>query len=479
MKIKSSASPLESHFHAIIESSDDAIISKDLAGIITSWNAGAAAIFGYSADEMIGQPMLRLFPQDRLSEEDFILKAIIGGQKVDHFETVRVCKDGRLINISATISPIRNDRGLIVGASKVARDITDKNRYEAIFALSPDGFVTFDRNYKIIHASDAVVDLIDIPAVALIGESMENFFNALNQGSRDDSQLVGKNIFLDISQSQAVIKIYRQNLNGTGPQVLSVQARRAVEGLVSLVICLRDISHESHVERLKSEFMSTAAHELRTPMTSIRGFVELLMLRDDSMRSDERKKLLNIIHQQSLLINSTLDDLLDLNKLESRSACDLQLESLDVRELIHQVSINFHTPLDRLSPILHLDEMPLLVRGDKAYLRRAIMNLISNAYKYSEGLEVVELSAGIDPDNKTLVKLTVADEGVGMSPAQLERYGERFYRADESGAVPGTGLGVSIVKQIVELHGGCFDVQSTLRAGTSVTVRLPLLIPSN
>jgi diguanylate cyclase (GGDEF)-like protein/PAS domain S-box-containing protein len=121
----------DSHFEAIISSSDDAIISKTLTGIVTSWNTGAEAIFGYTAQEMIGQPMLRLFPIERQEEESLILERIAAGEKVDHFETVRIRKDGTPISVSVSISPLRDMHGRIIGASKIARDISDKNRLEA------------------------------------------------------------------------------------------------------------------------------------------------------------------------------------------------------------------------------------------------------------------------------------------------------------------------------------------------------------
>ena len=115
---------------AIVDSSDDAIISKDLDGIVTSWNRSAERIFGYTASEMIGQPITVLMPPDRIVEESQILARIMKGERLDHFETVRQRKDGRLINISLTISPVRDREGTVIGASKIARDITDKRRAE-------------------------------------------------------------------------------------------------------------------------------------------------------------------------------------------------------------------------------------------------------------------------------------------------------------------------------------------------------------
>ena len=128
---RQAADSSRAYLAAIVDSSDDAIISKDLDGVIASWNRGAEAIFGYRAEEMIGRPIALLFPPERLHEEDMILNRIRRGERVDHFETVRRCKDGREIDVSVTISPVRDATGRIVGASKIARDITEKKRAEA------------------------------------------------------------------------------------------------------------------------------------------------------------------------------------------------------------------------------------------------------------------------------------------------------------------------------------------------------------
>ena len=126
---------LAARMAAIVTSSDDAIISKTLGGIVTSWNAGAARIFGYEADEMIGQHITRLIPAELQDEENVIISKLRAGERIDHYETVRVAKDGRRLDISITVSPLRSETGQIIGASKVARDITDKKQTEKLQQL--------------------------------------------------------------------------------------------------------------------------------------------------------------------------------------------------------------------------------------------------------------------------------------------------------------------------------------------------------
>ncbi|MFH1812733.1 MAG: EAL domain-containing protein [Pseudomonadota bacterium] len=179
------------HFSAIVESSDDAIISKTLDGIITSWNNGARLIFGYSDEEVLGQPMLMLFPPEKQAEESFILDKIKAGEKVDHYETVRICKDGRRIDVSVTISPIRNTNGIIVGASKIARDITAQKFAEArlqltsnVFTHTSEGIIITDAEGTILEVNDAFTRITGYDRAEAIG-SKPRMFASSRQGPDD------------------------------------------------------------------------------------------------------------------------------------------------------------------------------------------------------------------------------------------------------------------------------------------------------
>src|SRR5688500_13402820 len=178
------ASELESRrLAAIVESSDDAIISKDLQGIIRSWNKGAERVFGYAADEVIGKPITILIPGDRLTEEETILERIGSGQRVEHFETIRVCKDGRHINISLAISPIKNDRDQIIGASKIARDITASKEAEerlrralefdeTVMLSMGEGLFTLDNEGRVTFVNPAAQRLFGWTLTEMLGRKM-------------------------------------------------------------------------------------------------------------------------------------------------------------------------------------------------------------------------------------------------------------------------------------------------------------------
>jgi signal transduction histidine kinase len=270
-------------------------------------------------------------------------------------------------------------------------------------------------------------------------------------------------------------------LEGAGKRVLQVGLRMSNAETVSQILYFRDITHEAEVDRMKSEFLSHAAHELRTPMASIYGFTELLMTQE--FDETDRRDFLDTIYRQSSLMISIINELLDLARIEARRGKDFTITAVDVRELLRDVVSGFKTPDGRPSPTEPPADGQFRVSADRKKLTQAISNVISNAYKYSPDGGAVGLELVKSPDDRDApprIGIRIADHGIGMTPEQLARVCERFYRADTSGQIPGTGLGMSIVKEIVELHGGELELTSKVGAGTTVTLWLPgVEMPSN
>ena len=241
---------------------------------------------------------------------------------------------------------------------------------------------------------------------------------------------------------------------------------------VSQILYFCDVTHETEVDRLKSEFLSTAAHELRTPMASIYGFSELLLMKNyDTSTSRE---LLTVIHRQADLMSSIINELLDLARIEARQGKDFIFEIVNLESVVDDAVSGFSLPNNRERPVMVLPEERLEVSADHKKLQQVVSNLISNAYKYSPAGGEVALTYRVDSSgDRRWFGIEVRDHGIGMSQAQRARVFERFYRADTSGNIPGTGLGMSIVKEIIELHHGRIDIQTALGAGTTVTVWLP------
>ena len=264
------------------------------------------------------------------------------------------------------------------------------------------------------------------------------------------------------------------------PAVIHLGAARSDSG--GWVFYLRDVTHETEVDRMKSEFLATAAHELRTPMVSVFGFTELLLNRP--VPDAQRRDMLETIHRQSKLLINMVNEMLDLARIEARQGRDMQRVPCRVGELIEPALVLFDSPGCEKRRRLQLHLKPchaaLQVQVDIDKMRCAVTNVLANAFKYAPGASAITLDSLDGTLHGTpAVGLRVTDTGIGMTPQQTARVFERFYRADPSGNTPGTGLGMSLVKEIMELHGGRVDITSELGRGTAVTLWWPVRVAAD
>ena len=351
----------------------------------------------------------------------------------------------------------------------------------AIFELSPDGFVSFDADRRVLSASPAFLRMTRLRGAQITGLDEAGFSARLASLCVEQARFPGVAALRAAQPPEAPPaegggrdRRHLIELAGPGKRVLECGLRLSEAAAVSQILYFRDITHETEVDHLKSEFIATAAHELRTPMTSIYGFAELLLARE--FGEAEQRDFLGIIVKQSQLTVSILNELLDLVRIEERRGKDFSVERIDLRELLREIVAGFKTPEDRPPPARPPADDPLWVRADRAKLTQAVSNVLANAYKYSPsgGAVAIDLVAAQGAGSAAArVCIRISDHGIGMSPAQLARVGERFYRADTSGKIPGTGLGMSIVREIIQLHGGELELASKIGEGTSVTICLP------
>jgi signal transduction histidine kinase len=341
---------------------------------------------------------------------------------------------------------------------------------DAIFDLSPDGFVSFDAAHCIRYVSPAFVRLTGLDEGAMMGLDAEEFSERLASICQPAARFPG---FAALSDAGGTPPKNRQTIElaDADKRVLQVGLRLSEEETVSQILYFRDITHETEVDRLKSEFLSHAAHELRTPMQSIYGFTEVLMTQE--LDEADRADFLSTIFRQSELMIGIINELLDLARIEARLGKDFALARIDVRTLLQEIVTGFKAPGTRPAPQVTHGNGPLSVSADRQKLIQAISNVISNAYKYSPDGGAVGIELVPPTREKMLIGIRITDHGIGMTPEQLAQVCERFYRADASGNSPGTGLGMSIVKEIVELHGGHIEFESEVGAGTTVTLWLP------
>ena len=353
----------------------------------------------------------------------------------------------------------------------------------AIFDLSPDGFVSFDAEHRVKYASPAFFRMTGLDSTEIMGLDETVFSARLAKGCLDPDAFpdfaelrvehAASNPAGSGESAQPARKRRRQliELAGPGNHVLELSLRQSEAETVSQILYFREVTHETEVDRMKSEFLSHAAHELRTPMASIYGYAEILMTQQ--FGEDEQSEFLGIIHRQCGLMISIINELLDLARIDDRRGKDFKFASIDASQLLREVIADFGVPAGQQAAVLNAPAQPCWVRADASKLMQAVRNILSNAYKYStEGGEVSISVIDAGPVSQSPIGIRVTDQGPGMTSEQAARVCERFYRADSSGSIPGTGLGMSIVKEIMELHGGQVEIQSQLGVGTTVTLWL-------
>jgi signal transduction histidine kinase len=242
---------------------------------------------------------------------------------------------------------------------------------------------------------------------------------------------------------------------------------------IGIITIMQDVTHEREIDRTKTEFVSTAAHQLRTPLASIQGFSELLATRDN-MTEEEKKECFSYIHAQSVNLANIINDLLDISRIESGIGFSLNKAPCSITELIRKTVPYFQLQSKKHRFDLILSDKPTEIMADIDKLRQVLENVLSNAVKYSPNGGVIRITSAAVEDH---CRISISDEGIGMTPEQIEKVFDKFYRADASNtAISGTGLGMNIVKHLVEAHGGEVRVESKYKIGTTVTVTLPMQI---
>ena len=237
------------------------------------------------------------------------------------------------------------------------------------------------------------------------------------------------------------------------------------------MLLLHDNTEEQRIDRMKSEFLSTATHNLKTPITAITGYSELLM-DQNQLSADEQKEFLTYIHDKAWQLNKLIDNLLDISRVESGREIRLEKTQVEASKVLQEIKEFCNSQQTRCEFQYQFDQADSLLYIDLAKISQVMENLISNAIKFSPGGGLISLK-GQRIGNSYEIK--IADEGIGMSDEECCQIFDRFYRADVSEQAPkGFGLGLTLVKQLIEAHGGEIQVTSIPRQGTSISFQLPI-----
>jgi PAS domain S-box-containing protein len=479
---------------SIVENSNDAIASKTLEGIIQSWNAAAERLFGYTAEQAVGRHISLVIPPDRIAEEDRIIESLKAGRRIEHFETERVRSDGQRLDVSLTISPIKDDSGNVIGASKIVRDITDRKRIES----ERQKFVTLVENstdFIGICDLQGVPSFINHAGLEMVGlDSIEDGRKrAVNDFFFPEDQEMMQNQFFPavLENGHGEIEIRFRNFKTGAARWMAYKVLTLTDAAnqpVAFATVSQDVTERKRLEdnlralaadlsqtdRRKNEFLATLAHELRNPLAPMSNMLEVVK------RAEGDEKTLKIafdtIQRQLAQMVRLVDDLLDLNRI-THDRLELRRSEITLSSVILQ-AIEVARPLiDHADQklVVDLPDDPIYLNADPARLAQVFGNLLNNSCKYTKPNGVISLTAKRD-DKQVLV--SVKDNGAGIPPDKLDKIFDMFTQIDRTSdkSQGGLGIGLTLVKRLTEMHGGSIEATSAGEGqGSEFIVRLPVL----
>ncbi len=521
---------------AIVESSDDAIISKTLEGRILSWNAGAQRLFGYRPEEAIGRSISIIIPPDRQDEERSILERLRRGERIDHYETVRVSKQGRPIDISLTISPIRDGSGRVVGASKIARDITTRMRSErtarflaqasAALAELTDYESTLQKVASLavpLFADWCAVDMVESdgslrrlavthgdPQKVRFVEDLDRRYPAqlsdpggagkvVRTGEPEWAAAIPDDQMEDLARHDERFRLLRE-LALKSYVCVPLKSRGKVLGALTFAMAesgrpydagdvqtAQDVAHRIVIaienarllgalresDRRKDEFLAMLAHELRNPLAPIRNAVQIFRVKSPPV--PELAWATDVIGRQVDQMTRLVDDLLDVSRINTGK--------IEIRQQRVTLASIFDSAVEAVRPLIDgrrhelvvdIPTDPILLDVDPTRLSQVFANLLNNAAKYTEPGGRIDLSGRRRGDE---IVVRVKDTGIGIPREMLPRIFGMFTQIDRSldRAQGGLGIGLTLVQRLVELHGGQVEAGSEGPGrGSEFIVRFPV-----
>lgn len=518
---------------AIIDSSEDAIISKDLNGIITSWNKSAEQMFGYTESDVIGQHISLLIPIERIHEEDTIIASLKRGERIEHFETIRKTKMGILLNISLSISPVKNSKGIIIGASKIARDITKQKQAEEIIRKYTQRLELIDAIGKTIVSQlnvDTILQKVTDTTTLLSGAAFGAFFYNKTDSKGESLMLYtlsgapkeafekfgmprntevfdvtfsgkGSVVSDDITKdprygknkphhgmpeghlpvvsylavpviSQTGVVIGGLFFGHPKPAVFNKEHVVLIEAIaLQAAIALDNAQLYNEIQSLnnkKDEFIGFASHELKTPLATISGYLQLAE-KNPAMSAEFLPRLTKQVNRLSNIIS----DLLDISKIHA-GKLDLHFTKTSLLGLVKDSveTVKQQSPGHNFECDLPQEDVLLVIDGPK--MSQVLINVLTNAVKYSPASNRVVITAMRFGDQ---MRISVQDWGMGISGKNLDKIFSRFYRVSRSsGQTEGMGLGLYISREIVEGHHGRIWAESDEEKGSTFFIDFPISV---
>lgn len=470
---------------AIVDSSDDAIVSKDLDGIITSWNRSAERIFGYTAEEAIGQPVATLIiPADRQNEEPQILARLKNGERVDHFETIRRRKDGTLLDVSVTISPVRDRNGKVIGASKIARDVTERKRMETaliasearfrqladtmpqiVWTANADGYVDYYNERWYQFTGSARESFGDVSwQIILHPEDLErthrSWYSAVHSGTpynvehrlwdRDDKRwrwFVGRAVPIHC-EGGTITKWFGTYTDIDEQKRIQDDLRRANRDL--------------------EQFAFSASHDLQEPLRTVKIYTELLTKRHGEKLDGEAQKFMQLVRNGATRMETLVRDLLAYTQVTKPDRAD---EITNASEALNGALANLSGAIAETGARVTIDSLPS-VRAHPLHIQQLFQNLVGNAIKYRSPNRVPEIHIGVERQGEHWV-FAIADNGIGIHDDYKETIFGLFKRLHPETEYAGTGIGLAICQRVVDRYDGRIWVESEPGQGSVFRFTLP------
>ena len=482
---------------AIVDSSDDAIIGKDLESKVVSWNVGAEQMFGYTAAEMLGQPITRLQSPDRPEEEARILEEVKRGG-IRHFETVRLCKDGQPAEVSLTVSPIKNAGGNIIGISSIARDITQRRQAErevrenrarlsSVIGSAMDAIVSVDAGQRITIFNEAAEKMFHCPAREALGQPLDRFIPArFREAHREHVAEFGRTG----ATSRAMGHLHPlAGLRADGEEfpIEASISHTEVGGQQMYTVILRDITERKRAEeqilRLNAEleqrveertaelsaankelesFTHSVAHDLRAPLRHIDAFSKILEEDCAAELPPQAAHYLQNIRKSAGKMSMLVDDLLNLARIGRQ---ELRRQPTPLSGLVDEVVADLQNETAGRTLEWRIEPLPA-VECDPGLMKQVFANLLSNAVKYTRPRPVAVIEVGCRKMNGDSA-VFVRDNGVGFNMKYVDKlFGvfQRFHLAEE---FEGTGVGLATVDRIVRKHGGHIWAEAAVDKGAT------------
>ncbi|WP_440945334.1 PAS domain S-box protein [Methanosarcina sp. T3] len=471
-----------------VESSDDAIITMSLDGKITSWNKGAECVYGNSVEEILGENISKLEPDDLKGEVKQLIERIKQGEGIRHYETLRLKKNGTVVNMSITLSPVFDASGKLVALSAIARDITERKKAEEALRLSNiynrslleaslDPLVTIGPDGKITDVNEATEMVTGYSREELIGTDFTNYFTEPEKAKKGYQQVFREGAVLDYA-------LEIQNRNGNVTQVLyNASIYKDESGdVIGVFAAARDITERKKAEEMLElklaelarsnaeleQFAYVSSHDLQEPLRMIVSYLQLLQRKYQGRLDDKADKYIYFAVDGGSRMQSLINDLLEFSRVTTKAR---EFEPNDCEFILNQVLANLEIAIKENEATISYDPLPEIM-ADGTQLAQVFQNLISNAIKF-RSKEAPKIQISVEKEEGQWL-FSVQDNGIGIDPKYSERVFEVFKRLHKKEEYPGTGIGLSICKKIIERHGGCIWVESELEKGSTFYFTLPI-----